>query len=31
MAKVRKYYIDIMDFEAMNLYALKIADKILSA
>ncbi|MBR5011422.1 MAG: hypothetical protein IKY12_02585, partial [Clostridia bacterium] len=29
--QMEKYYIDIMDFEAMNLYALKIADKILSA
>ena len=28
--QMEKYYIDIMDFEAMNLYALKIADKILS-
>lgn len=29
--QMERYYIDIMDFEAMNLYALKIADKILSA
>ena len=28
--KIERYYIDIMDFDAMNLYKLKIADDILS-
>ena len=28
--KIEQYYIDIMDFDAMNLYKLKIADEILS-